>query len=396
MFEKKTIDDVALDGKRVLIRVDFNVPLDEGLDVADDERILASLPTIRKVLDSGGKAILMSHLGRPRGEVDPRLSLKPVASYLGRLIGREVTMAPDSIGSDVESIVERMEPGDVVLLENLRFHPEEEKNDPSFARVLGRLGDLYINDAFGTAHRAHASTQGITEFLKPAVAGYLLQKEIEYLGNAVRNPSRPFLAILGGAKISGKIEVIRNLMETVDSIAIGGGMAFTFLKAQGFEIGDSLVEEDRVEVATQILDEATIELLLPVDFVVADDFSNDARTRTVPKDGIDRGWRGMDIGPATCSLFREHIFRAKTILWNGPMGVFEMPLFAAGTKEIAEAIGSRTGDGVISIVGGGDSVAAVKHLGYRDRITHLSTGGGASLEFFEGKALPGIVSLDDR
>jgi phosphoglycerate kinase len=396
MFHKKTIDDVELKGKRVLMRVDFNVPLDEQCRIVDDERIVASLPTIRKVLDSGATLILMSHLGRPGGRIEPKLSLKPVAAHLSGLLNRDVTMASDSIGPDVARTVQDLSPGGIVLLENLRFHPEEKDNDPAFARVLSSYAELYVNDAFGTAHRAHASTEGVTRFIHPSVAGYLLEKEMTFLGNAVENPRRPFLAILGGAKISGKIEVIRTLARKVDAIAIGGGMAFTFFRAQDHEVGNSLVEEDRIQVAADILEEVRIEFLLPRDVIIADAFSNDAACRTVRADAIPEGWWGMDIGPDTCKRFEDAISRSNTIVWNGPMGVFEMPNFTGGTRRIAEAIGRRTSAGATTIIGGGDSVTAVKQMGYKDKVTHLSTGGGASLEFLEGKELPGIASLDDR
>lgn len=397
-MNKLTIDDVDLKGKRVLMRVDFNVPLEKG-EVADDTRIRASLPSIKKIIVSRGKAILMSHLGRPKGKVVPEMSLSPVAKRLEQLLGKPVKFIAECIGSEVESEVSSLKEGEVLLLENLRFHPEEEKNDPEFAKRLASLGEVYVNDAFGTSHRAHASTEGITKYLKPAVAGYLMQKEIEYLGNAVTSPKRPFVAILGGAKISGKIDVIENLLLKVDALLIGGGMMFTFLKAQGLEIGDSLLEEDRLEMAGRLLERVEsekLQLLLPVDCVIAEEVTEEAESRTIPVKEIPSGWKGVDIGPETVKLFRGEIDAAMTIVWNGPMGVFEVDKFAKGTYEIAKLLADATSRGATTIIGGGDSVSAIAEAGLADKMSHISTGGGASLEFLEGKTLPGIAALTDK
>lgn len=397
-MHKLTIDNLELKGKRVLMRVDFNVPLDENKNVTDDTRIRASLPSIQKVIKDGGKLILMSHLGRPKGKKDPRYSLEPVANRLSELLGKEVKFASDCIGEEVKKMVDSLNEGDVLLLENLRFYAEEEKNDENFARQLASLGDLYINDAFGSAHRAHASTEGVTKFFKQNAAGYLMQKELEYLSKAVGNPERPYTAILGGAKISGKIDVIQNLMNKVDNLLIGGGMAFTFFKAMGLEIGKSLLEEDRIEMAKQILDEAkskNINLILPVDVVIADSFSNDAKSEVVDINSIKSDWQGLDIGPKTIELFKTYIEKSKTVVWNGPMGVFEFDNFAKGTFEIAKILADVTQKGVVTIVGGGDSAAAIAKAGLEDKVSHVSTGGGASLEFLEGKVLPGVAALTD-
>jgi phosphoglycerate kinase len=394
-----TVDDVTLQGKKVLVRVDFNVPMSSDLKITDDKRMVEALPTINKILSGGGSVILMSHLGRPKGKPNPEFSLKPVADHLAELLNKPVKFASDCVGETATSAVAGLKPGEVLLLENLRFHAEEEKNDEGFARQLASLGDLYVNDAFGTAHRAHASTEGVTRFLKPAVAGYLMKKEIEYLSRAVGSPVRPYVAILGGAKISGKIDVIQNLMPKVDCLVIGGGMAFTFFQAQGFSIGDSLVEREKLQLAKEILETAKAQnkrLILPVDCVIADKFDNAAQRKVVPVAKIPEGWRGLDIGPETVKIISLEVRRAKTIVWNGPMGVFEMSNFANGTLEIARVLAEATEGGATTIVGGGDSAAAVAEAGFENRISHVSTGGGASLEFLEGKELPGLAALDKR
>jgi phosphoglycerate kinase len=394
-----TIDDIVLRGKKALVRVDFNVPLTDDLKVADDTRIVESLPTIRKILKDGGSAILMSHLGRPKGKPNPEYSLKPVANHLGILLNMPVKFAPDCIGRSVKQMVDELKPGEILLLENLRFYAQEEQNDEAFAKELAALGDLYVNDAFGSAHRAHASTEGITRFLKPSVAGYLLRKEIEYLTKAVANPGRPYIAIMGGAKISGKIDVIENLLPKIDGLIIGGGMAFTFFQAQGYEIGDSLVEQEKIPLAKKILEECKarhMRLILPVDAVVADRLDNDANRKIVSITKIPTGWRGLDIGPETVKIINMEIRRAKTIVWNGPMGVFEMPNFANGTLEVARLLAEATKGGATTIVGGGDSAAAIAQAGLESAVSHVSTGGGASLEFLEGKTLPGLAALDTR
>jgi phosphoglycerate kinase len=396
-MNKKSVADVDVAGKRVLVRVDFNVPQDEAGRITDDSRIRAALPTIRLLLDRGARVILVTHLGRPKG-VDPRWRLDPVAARLSELLGRPVTKLDDCVGPAVRQAVESLAPGGVILLENVRFHPEEEKNDPAFARELAALADLFVNDAFGTAHRAHASTEGVARYL-PAVAGLLMQKEIEALGQALANPRRPFVALLGGKKVHDKIGVIRNLMTKVDALLIGGGMAYTFLKAQGREIGKSLLDEESLDVARETLDQAVargVRLELPEDVVVAQEFREDAPHKVVPVDAIPADWMGMDIGPRTVKKFGEILRGARTVLWNGPVGVFEMPAFAAGTRAMAQALAEETAAGATTIIGGGDTAAAVESLGYGDKMTHLSTGGGASLEFLEGKELPGIAALQDR
>jgi phosphoglycerate kinase len=390
-MNKKTVRDVDLQGKRAVMRVDFNVPLD-GDQITDDTRIRAALPTIRYVLDKGASLVLMSHLGRPKGEVKPELSLKPVAGRLGELLDQDVPLAPDCVGPEVEVMAAALQPGQVLLLENTRFHKGEEKNNPEMGAQLAKLGDLYINDAFGAAHRAHASTAGVAEHL-PAVAGLLMEKEIEFLGGAIEAPERPYVAIIGGAKISDKIGVIRNLLAKVDALLIGGGMANTFLSAKGYEMGDSLVEPDSVDTARDLIDEGGDKLVLPVDGVVADAFAADAARKVVPADGVEPGWRVLDIGPGTVELFRSKLAGAKTVVWNGPMGVFEFPPFAKGTTAVAEMV---AGSGAISIIGGGDSVAAIQQAGLTDKMSHISTGGGASLEMLEGKVLPGLAALDDK
>jgi len=397
-MNKLSIDNVDLKGKRVLVRVDFNVPLDEKLNITDDIRIVAALPTIKKIINDGGKAILMSHLGRPKGEKKPEFSLKPAALRLSELLDKDVRFAPDCIGDEVKAIVGALKNGDVLLLENLRFHNAETKNDPEFSKQLAELGDVYINDAFGSAHRAHASTEGVTKFIKTCASGYLMQKELDYLGKAIADPVRPFTAILGGAKISGKIDVIENLLPKVDTLIIGGGMAYTFIKAMDYEIGKSLLEEDRIAMAKSILEKAentAIKFLLPTDVVVAKEFNNDSPKQTVDIDMIPSDKMGMDIGVKSTSLFVEEILNSKTIIWNGPMGVFEFDNFAAGTNAIAEALVKATEKGAVTIIGGGDSAAAIKKAGLAEKVSHVSTGGGASLEFLEGKVLPGVVALND-
>ncbi len=398
-MNKLSIDKVNLKSKRVFVRVDFNVPLDENLNVTDDIRIVESLPTIKKIINEGGKAILASHLGRPKGGPNPKYSLKPAAERLSYLLGKEVKLAPDCIGEEVKAMVNQMQDGDVLLLENVRFHPEEEKNDPEFSKQLAELADIYVNDAFGSAHRAHASTEGITKYVSTSVAGYLMQKELDYLGAALANPKRPFTAILGGAKISGKIDVINNLIDKVDTLIIGGGMAFTFFKAQGKEIGKSLLEEDKIELAKEILEKVSnsnVKFLLPIDVVVASEFNNDSPSSIVSIDEIPADKMGLDIGPNTFELLKNEILNSKTIVWNGPMGVFEMDNFAKGTFEIAKALAEATEQGAITVIGGGDSASAIAKAGLKDKVSHVSTGGGASLEFLEGKILPGVAALNDE
>ena len=415
-MNKKTIKDVEFSGKKVLMRVDFNVPLKDGV-ITDDTRIQAALPSINYILDAGGSLILMSHLGRPKGKVNPEFSLKPAADYLAKITGKNVKFADDCVGPDVQALAKELKPGDILVLENLRFHPEEEgkamladdatpeekvaakadmktKQD-EFAKELASLADIYVDDAFGTAHRAHASMAVVTKFMDISVAGFLLEKEIEYLGNAIANPTRPFIAIIGGAKVSGKLQVMVSLMDKVDTILIGGGMAYTFYKALGYNIGGSLCEDDLVETAKEIMAKAkekNVKFLLPVDNKEADAFANDAEIRVVGTD-IDDGFLALDIGPKTVEIYKEEILKAKTIVWNGPMGCFEMSNFASGTMEVCKAVAASDS---ISIIGGGDSVAAVNASGLADQMSHISTGGGASLEFLEGKELPGITALDDK
>ncbi len=398
MAVKKHLKDLDLRGKKVLTRVDFNVPLASDGRVADDTRIRAALPTIEFIREHGGKAVLISHLGRPKGASVPELSLRPVSERLSKLIGRGVTMAPDCVGDTTEGVVARMNDGDVTLLENLRFHAGETKNEPDFAHRLARMGDVYVNDAFGTAHRAHASTVGVTRHLSECAMGFLIENELRNLAKATASPERPYAAILGGAKVSGKIGVIENLMPVLDILLIGGGMAFTFMKARGLSIGDSLVEDDRLETATRILERAEADgktLLLPDDVVVARDISEGAETKIVPADGIEAGWKGLDIGPETIRSFSEAISGARTIVWNGPLGVFELDAFSHGTVAVAEAVAKATDAGAVSIVGGGDSIAALGRAGVAGRISHVSTGGGASLAVLEGKPLPAIEALTD-
>ena len=397
-MKKLSIDNVELKDKKVLVRVDFNVPLDENKTITDDRRITSSLPTIKKIISEGGKAVLMSHLGRPKGGPDPKYSLAPVAKRLSELLGKDVKLAPDCVGEEVKKMVGEMKPGDVLLLENVRFHPEETKNDESFSKQLAELGDVYINDAFGSAHRAHSSTEGVTKFIKTSASGYLMQKELDYLGEAISNPKRPYCAILGGAKISGKIDVINNLLDKVDILLIGGGMAFTFFKAEGKEIGKSLLEEEKLEIAKELLEKlksSNVKFYLPIDIAAANEFRNDSPCEIVDADKIPADKMGMDIGPKTIKAFENEILLSKTIVWNGPMGVFEMENFSMGTMEIAEALAKATKDGAITIVGGGDSAAAISKAGLENNVSHVSTGGGASLEFLEGKELPGVVALND-
>lgn len=397
-MNKLSIDKIDLKNKRVLVRVDFNVPLDEQLNVTNDNRIVESLPTIKKIIDSGGKAILMSHLGRPKGERKSEFSLKPAAKRLSKLLGKEVKLAADCIGAETEKIVNDMKPGDVVLLENLRFHKQEEKNDPEFAKQLAKLGDIFINDAFGSAHRAHASTEGVTKYIKTCAAGYLMQKELDYLGRALANPKKPYCAVLGGAKISGKIDVINNLLDKVDTLIVGGGMAFTFFKAQGKEIGKSLLEEEKLDLAKELLEKvksSKLKFLLPVDVVVAEEFKNDSPALTVEVDKIPSDKMGLDIGPKSIKLFSDELMKSKTIVWNGPMGVFEMENFSKGTFAIANVLAVATEKGSVTVIGGGDSASAISKAGLEKKVSHVSTGGGASLEFLEGKILPGVDALTD-
>lgn len=395
-MNKLMIDNIELKGKRILVRVDYNVPLDDKQNITDDRRIAASLPTVKKIVQDGGRAILCSHLGRPKGKVVPEMSLRPVAVRLSELLGREVKFAPDCIGSDVEKMIASLGNGDILLLENLRFHKEETDNDEKFARQLAESADVYINDAFGTAHRAHASTEGVTKYIDICAAGYLMEKEIKYLGQALADPVRPFVAILGGAKISGKIDVIENLFDKVDAILIGGGMIFTFFKAMGRNIGRSLLEEDKVDLAGEILNKAkakNVKLIFPTDCVVADSVSEDAEAEVVPAKHIPDDKMGLDIGPETIKMFAAELQKAKTVVWNGPMGVFEIKKFATGTLEIAKILAGITSRGATTIVGGGDSASAVKKAGLEGQLSHVSTGGGASLEFLEGKILPGLAAL---
>jgi phosphoglycerate kinase len=396
-FNKKTVEDIDVAGKRVLVRVDFNVPQDETGAITDDRRIRAALPTIQYLIGKGAKTILASHLGRPKGGPEPKYSLKPVAERLAELLGKSVPLAPDCVGDAVKGMVSSLKDGDVLLLENVRFHAEEEKNDPAFAKELASLAEIYVNDAFGTAHRAHASTEGVAHDL-PAVAGYLLKKELDYLGGTVENPARPFAAILGGAKVKDKIAVIESLLPKVDTLIICGGMAYTFLKAKGYEIGKSLLDEGNIEFAKRIMADAGDKLALPVDVVTVDGnpFGGDPSSlnaKTVPADEIPADWEGVDIGPISIREFTAIIQGAKTVIWNGPAGIFEIDRFAVGTEGIAKALAESS---ATTIVGGGDSAAAVEKLGYADRMTHISTGGGASLEFLEGKVLPGVAALQNK
>ena len=393
---KKTIEDVNVQGKRVLVRVDYNVPLTPEGTVADDKRIVAALPTVKYLLEHGARVILCSHLGRPKGTVKPEFSLKPVAARLSELLpGVKIDFASDCIGEEAKEKAMALQDGQILLLENLRFHKEEEKNDPEFAKELASLAEIYVSDAFGTVHRAHASTAGVAAYL-PAVAGFLIGKELSIMGQALENPQRPFVAILGGAKVADKIGVIKNLLQKCDSLIIGGGMAYTFFAAQGYGIGDSLLDKDSIGLAKDLMAEAEsrgVKLLLPVDTVVAKEFAADAEHKTVKVNEIPDGWQGLDIGEESRKLFAEAIKAAKTVIWNGPMGVFEFPAFAKGTAAVAEACAKCQGT---TIIGGGDSASAVKKLGYADKMTHISTGGGASLESLEGKVLPGVAALNDK
>jgi len=398
-MSKLTMRDLELRGKRVFIRVDFNVPLKDGV-VTDDTRIRETLPTLKLAIEKGGRLVLASHLGRPKGGPDPKYSLKPAAKKLEELLGKPVAFAADCVGADAEAKSKALKDGDVLVLENVRFHPEEEKNGEAFSKQLAALCDgIFVCDAFGSAHRAHASVVGITRFVQKAAAGLLMEKELNYIGKAISNPTRPFVAILGGAKVSDKIEVVENLMKIADAMLIGGGMAYTFLKADGQSVGKSLVEDDKLELARRLRDEARqrrFALLLPVDHVVGAEFKANTATQTVSVSATPDGWMGLDIGPKTIDAYRQKIAGAKTIVWNGPMGVFEMPAFAKGTLEVAKAVAAATSAGAISIVGGGDSVAAVHQSGLADKISHISTGGGASLEFLAGHKLPGVEALTNK
>lgn len=390
-MNKKTVRDLDLKGKRVLMRADFNVPLHDGA-ITDDTRIQAALPTINYILEHGATLILMSHLGRPKGKVNPALSLKPVVARLSELLGRNIQLAPSNVGPEVEAMVAASKPGTVIMLENVRFQAGEKKNNPELAAQMAKLGDVFINDAFGTAHRAQASTEGIAHLL-PAASGFLIEKEINFLGQATGNPTRPYVVILGGAKVSDKIGVIQNMLSKADKVLIGGGMANTFFKAQGLEIGDSLVEDDALDTAKALMQEAGDTLVLPSDVVVADAFDNDAAHKTVAADQVEAGWRILDIGPQTIAAYKAILENAKTVAWNGPMGVFEMPHFAKGTFAVAEVLAEID---AITIIGGGDSASAVKKAGVADKVSHVSTGGGASLQYLEGKPLPGIDALQDK
>ena len=397
MLNKVSVDDINVKGQRVLVRCDFNVPLQDG-KITDENRLVASLPTIKKLIGDGGKVILCSHLGKPKGEPKPELSLAPVAVRLSELLGQEVKFAadPEVVGPNAKAAVAAMKDGDVVLLENTRYRIEETKNGEAFSKELASLCDVYVDDAFGTAHRAHCSNVGVTQYVKTAAVGYLMQKEIDFLGNAVNNPARPFVAILGGSKVSSKISVINNLLDKVDTLIIGGGMAYTFMKAQGGKIGTSIVEDDYLDYANDMIKKAAdkgVNMLIPVDTVIADAFANDANVKVVDAGQIDDGWMGLDIGPKTRELFANAVKDAKTVVWNGPMGVFEMPNFAAGTVAVAQALADTD---AVTIIGGGDSAAAVNQLGFGDKMTHISTGGGASLEFLEGKELPGVAAATDK
>ena len=394
---KKTIEDIQVKGKKVLVRCDFNVPMDENKVITDENRLRGALPTIKYLMEHGAKVILCSHLGRPKGEFNMKYSLKPVAKRLSEMLGVEVKMAEDVIGPSAKELAAGLKDGEVMLLENVRFHKEEEKNDPAFAKELASLAEMYVNDAFGTAHRAHASTEGVTPYLTPSVAGYLIGKELSIMGKALEDPARPFVAILGGAKVSDKIGVINNLLEKVDTLIIGGGMSYTFQKALGLSIGKSLCENDKVDLAKDLMAKAKekgVKLLLPVDNVCGDSFSNDAKRITVASaNGIPDDYEGMDIGPETAKIYADVVREAGTVVWNGPMGVFEFENFAVGTRAVAKAMSECKG---VTIIGGGDSAAAVEQMGYADKVTHVSTGGGASMEFLEGKTLPGVAALNDK
>jgi len=398
---KKTIANLSegdLTGKKVLLRADFNVPLDENQNITDDTRIRAALPTIQDLIKKGAKVIACSHMGRPKGQVKENLRLTPVAKRLSELLGQDVKICDDCVGDSVAATINGMAYGQVILLENLRFHAEEEKNEADFAKKLAANADLYVNDAFGTAHRAHASTEGVTHYLSPSVAGYLIEKELKYLQNAIENPQRPLAAIIGGSKVSSKIDVIETLLDKCNKLLIGGGMIFTFYKARGLSVGKSLVEEDKLDLAKSLeakAKEKGVDLLLPTDVVIADNFAADANDRTVAVENIPDGWMGLDIGPDSVKKFQQALSDCKAVIWNGPMGVFEFDKFAVGTEAIARTLADLTGEGVTTIIGGGDSVAAVEKVGVADKMSHISTGGGASLELLEGKELPGIVALDE-
>lgn len=400
-MSKKTLANLSsadLSGKRVFVRVDFNVPLDDQGNITDDTRIRAALPTIQHLTSNGAKVILASHFGRPKGKVVDSMRLTPVAKRLSELLGQEVVKCDDCVGDTVASAIQGMQNGQVALLENVRFYAEEEKNDPEFAKQLAANADLYVNDAFGTAHRAHASTEGVAHLLKPAVGGFLIEKELQYLQSAIEEPKRPLAAIIGGSKVSSKITVIETLLEKVDKLLIGGGMIFTFYKARGLSVGKSLVEDEFVELAKSLevkAKERGVALLLPTDVVIADNFAPDANSQTVSIDAIPDGWMGLDIGPDSVKVFQEALADCKTVIWNGPMGVFEFDQFAKGTEAIAHTLAGLTGTGATTIIGGGDSVAAVEKVGVADKMSHISTGGGASLELLEGKVLPGIAALDN-
>lgn len=395
MLNKKSVDDINVKGQKVLVRCDFNVPLQDG-KITDENRLVAALPTIQKLVNDGGRVILCSHLGKPKGKPLPEMSLAPVAVRLSELLGQEVKFAadPEVVGPNARAAVGAMKDGDIVLLENTRYRAEETKNEDAFSKDLASLAEVFVNDAFGTAHRAHCSNVGVTKYMKTNVVGYLMQKEIDFLGNAVDSPKRPFVAILGGAKVSSKLSVIENLLDKVDVLIIGGGMSYTFSKATGGNVGNSLLEEDYCDYAVKMIkkaEEKGVKLLLPVDSVIADDFSNDANTQVVKAGDIPDSWEGLDIGPKTVKLFTDAVKEAKTVVWNGPMGAFEMPKFAVGTEAVAKALAETD---AVTIIGGGDSAAAINILGYGDKMTHISTGGGASLEFLEGKELPGIAAID--
>lgn len=396
-MDKMTLEDIDVKGKKVLMRVDFNVPIEDG-KVGNDNRIVQALPSIRHVIAQNGLLILMSHLGRPGGEKDENLSLKPVADYLRNLVDANVYFAADCIGKEAEKVISQAIPGEIVVLENVRFHPEERQNEEAFSKKLAAHADIFVNDAFGSSHRAHASVAGVTGYLQPAAAGFLLQKEIEYLGKAIDNARRPFVAIMGGAKVSDKIEAIDHLLDKVDTIIIGGGMTYTFYKAKGLPIGDSLVEDDKIDFAKELLKKAEdkdVKIILPIDSVVAREFKNDAEFKIVEEEGIEDGWMALDIGPQSEIMFGNTIKNAQTVVWNGPMGVFEMPNFADGTNAVAQALAEATKNGATTIVGGGDSASAIQKEGLEDEVSHVSTGGGASLMFLEGKELPGVAALTD-
>lgn len=397
-MNKVTVADLNFKNRRALVRVDFNVPLDDNQNITDDRRIKATLPTLKKLINDGAKVILCSHLGRPEGKLVPEMSLRPAAARLSELLKREVLFAEDCIGPEASNLIDKMNNGDSVLLENLRFHAEEEKNDAEFARKLAALADIFVNDAFGSAHRAHASTEGVTHYYRQSVAGFLMEKELRYLGRALGDPARPFAAILGGAKISGKIDVINSLLDNVDILIIGGGMTFTFFKAMGYPIGDSLLEADKVDLAKELIAKfknSSTKVIFPSDVIVAAEISDEAESKVVEIDKIPDGMKGLDIGPSSVQLFSHALAEARTILWNGPMGVFECEQFANGTLDIARVLADMTSQGVTTIVGGGDTAAAVSKAGLEEKFSHISTGGGASLEFLEGKKLPGVEALTD-